>query len=82
MAGHCFYLYGPRDLQVNLEDRDDGRYCVKIGDFDGMGIVGTLNELAQVFTMGGTLIEIEEMRLRKDAAKEDFAQEKARAEGE
>ena len=72
------FLYDLEDMETRLIDWHDGQYCLSIGKTYPIRIVGTLEELAQVFAMGESLVEHERMRKRMPPG---FEEEKKRAQG-
>ena len=79
--GYHHYLYDVEDIEVNLTDWEDGVYCVSIGKFNPIKIVGDLDKLAQAFAMGESLVEIERIRQIKQGVLEDAQEESKRSEG-
>lgn len=81
MVGYHF-VFTPEDLEVSHCDWVDGRHCITIGSSNGcncMKVVGDLDDLAQIFGMGESLVE--QIRIRKELPA-GFEEEKQRAEGE
>lgn len=77
---HTYIIKNGEDMKVSLKDWLVGEYCLTIGTKNEVKIIGDLKALNQIAVMAETLIEIEGMRLRKDAARGDFQEEKKRAE--
>lgn len=85
--GYRHFLYDVEDIEVKLTDwsvssvSGDGVYCVSVGKYDSVKIIGDLDKLAQVFAVGESLVEIERIRRIKQGVLEDAQVEKKRAEG-
>ena len=71
------YIYGPEDLETNLRDWGDRRHCLSIGKQFSVRLIGTLDELEMICTMGKLAVEHERKRMPPG-----FEEEKARAQGE
>ena len=73
------YIYGLGDMVTKLRDWGDGKYCLSIGNQFSIRVIGTLDELAQVFSMAEAHIENERIRKQMPKAnQEDHEMERNR----